>query len=153
MIFFNKAGYVSMINIFGYQSVVLNKSKDVANLHNQKMHLLVNNVLNFLKEYDEIEYLKCKLWLYVNQNNEIIDKENYKNVDAYFNKNYAPLLIKGLCSSTDDGFKPQILNESLYLVSGDSDRFYEQIFMKELFLFQIGAKELLKKYVKKLLPK
>jgi len=147
--FFNQAGYVSMINVLGGQAVVLTKSQDLSKKHNQKMLLTVKNMLENLREFDEVGYLKAQSWMYVNTNsNEPIRKE-FVRVEDYMKKHLYKLLVQGLCEQKNNFPDLKPIEEPIFFVGGDTDRNFEKKYVEKLFRYKIGhrvAKWTLKKF-------
>lgn len=93
------------------------------------------NTLQFLREYDEVGYLKCKGWLFLNKGIEII-KKDFANVDSYMERYIYPRLVKGLCYQSPvhdlDEITSSISNPPFF-ISGDQDRYFEKFYERELY--------------------
>lgn len=131
--FYNMAGFVSMINVFGYQAVVVTKSESTAQKYHKKMLDSVNKKIKNLKEKEEAEYLKCKLWLYVNHNDDKITKKGFEHVDKYMKKYLYPSLQPGICKiSSSINSENIVYSDTLYFVSGNHDTYFEKLYLKDL---------------------
>jgi len=136
--FFRHAGYVSMINVFGYQALVICRSQEAATRYWRKMDTTIRHTVNCLTpmESNRIEYLKCRTWSFLNQRiDEDLRREEFASVDKFIMQAIAPRLTRGLCyhSSVESSEARQPIAGPLYLVSGDQDRFFEAYYDKELF--------------------
>ena len=130
--FFKMAGFVSMINVFGYQAVVIAKSESTAQKYHEKMLHSVNEKMKNLRE-EEGEYLKHKLWLYVNHNEDEITKKNFKNVDKYLKKYLYPSLQSGICKIPSSINSDMITyGDTLFYVSANHDTFFEKLYLEDL---------------------
>ena len=142
--FFSLCGSVSMINVLGYQSIVIAKTDEVAAKYNQRMYLSVKNMLENLTEWDEVGYLKCMVWLFLNQGIDTEgSKREFAHVDRWVKKYIYPLLIKGLCSPSSVshlGEDTGIMNIPLYFVSGDSDRYCEKYYDRAQYQYNMTLK-------------
>ena len=133
--FFDSVGYVSMINYFGNEALVITKTKDLAVQYNHQMFFMINNFFKNLREYDQIGYLKCKLWLYVNTNKDH-NKISFNDANQFFNKK----IIKSLGKNSilfDDKSTPKNKKVQeffpIYLVSGERDNYFEQYFTRQIY--------------------
>ena len=151
--FFSAVGHISMINILGYQAVIVTKKLDLAQKYQQKMNQLVQGVNNYLANYDELGYLKCKLWLYVNGDFSSIQRKEFKPVDDYIERVYSKKLVKGLSKICEPNTKTDNIPSDFFLVSGDHDLYFGNHFLKELSFYEMKASQILRKYGKKFLKK
>ena len=130
--FYKMAGFVSMINVLGYQAVVIAKSESTAQRYHEKMLLSVNKKMKNLRE-EEGEYLKCKLWLYVNHKEDEITKKNFKNVDKYLKKYLYPSLQSGICKISSSINSDIIAyRDTLFYVSGNHDTYFEKLYLEDI---------------------
>jgi len=130
--FYKMAGFVSMINVLGYQAVVIAKSESTAQKYHEKMLHSVNEKMKNLRE-EEGEYLKHKLWLYVNHNEDEITKKNFKNVDKYLKKYLYPSLQSGICKIPSSINSDMITyGDTLFYVSANHDTFFEKLYLEDL---------------------
>jgi len=151
--FFSAAGYVSMINVFGYQAVIVTKKLDFAQQYQQKMNELVQGVNNYLANYDKLGFLKCKLWLYVNGNFTSMQRKEFKPVDDYIENVYSKRLVRGLSKINEPDKKTENIPYDFFLVSGDHDLYYGYHYIQELSFYEMKAGQFLRKYGKKFLYK
>jgi hypothetical protein len=87
-------------------------------------------------ESNRIEYLKCRIWSFLNQRtDEDLKRKEFASVDKFMMQAIARRLTKGLCchSPVESSEATQPIAGPFYLVSGDHDRFFEAYYEKELF--------------------
>lgn len=151
--FFSGVGHVSMINVFGYQTVIITKKHDLALQFRNEISDLVCKLANNLGNFDDASYLKCKLWLYVNGDFSKIRRKELKHVDDYIENVYSKKLVKGLCKTSE--LKSILTNvpSPFYSVSGDHDEYFSYYFNQELSFHKMNAGQVLKKFGKKWLKK
>lgn len=98
--FFSRAGHIAMINVFGYQAVIVTKNSKKATYYNGLMHQIVYNGLKNLLEYDEAGFLKYYFWLYINNNIEIMESlqqlANFSKAKEFAEKYCNKYLVDGL---------------------------------------------------------
>lgn len=146
--FFERAASVSMINVFGYQAVVICRSRETAVRYWQRMDSRIRHTLRCLRyalQLNRIEYLKCRIWLFLNhRSDEDLKIEEFASVDRFMMKAIAPRLIKGLCfpSSVEHSETMRPVACPLYLVSGDQDREFEAYYQKALFMESATLREI-----------
>jgi len=130
--FYKMPGFVSMINVLGYQAVVIAKSESTAKKYHEKMLHSVNEKMKNLRE-EEGEYLKCKLWLFVNHNEDEISKKSFEHVDKYLKKYLYPSLQSGICKISPSINSDMIAyRDALYFVSGNHDTYFEKFYLEDL---------------------
>ena len=95
-----------MINVFGYQAIVVSRSLEVAARFNQKFYLSVKNMIRNLREYDEVGYLKCKIWLFINHGNTELTRKGFERVDNYMKEYIHVQLTKSIQSTIVQLFRP-----------------------------------------------
>ena len=137
--FFSQAGFVSMINVFGRQAIIVTKSKEAGIKFNNKMYSAVNKMLENLQGFDGVGYVKCRLWLYVNSTEDQIPLKDFEYVENYLRKKIFNTLVKGLCSQSYQN-TDQTYTKPLYFVAGDTDKYYERLFTEQLFRNNIVKK-------------
>jgi hypothetical protein len=96
-------------------------------------------------QLNRIEYLKCRIWLFLNHRSDEDPKiEEFASVDKFMMKAIAPRLIKGLCfpSSVEYPETVRPVAGPLYLVSGDQDRVFEAYYQKALFMESATLREI-----------
>jgi SAM-dependent methyltransferase len=145
--FFRHAGYVSMINVFGYQAVVICRSQETAVRYWRKMDLTIRHTTSCLMpaESNRIEYLKCRMWSFLNERtDEDLKRKEFLSVDKFMMQAIAPRLIEGLCcpSYIESSGTMRPATGPLFLVSGDQDRFFETYYERELFKWSMTLKEI-----------
>jgi len=145
--FFSQAGYVSMINVFGKQSVIVTNSKESSIKYNQKMFSAVKIMLENLREFDNIGYIKGRMWSYVNDNTDQIPTTEFEQVENYLKKKIFNRLVRSLCNHSQQNADISSINKPLYFVAGDTDKFYERDFTEKLFRFTLPKK--IPKWVKR----
>ncbi len=133
--FFNSVGYVSMINVFGNVSVILMKSRNLAEVYNQKMASLIIHTLNGILNYDYMLYLKCRIWLAINCN-EMHGRDDYSFIDSYFDDKINHLIGKNsiCCVPQINGIEIDMIP---YMISAEKERYYEQYYTRQLFKYEI----------------
>jgi len=149
--FFSAAGHISMINVFGYQAVIVTKNLDLAQQYRQKMNELVQEANNYLGNFDYVGYLKCKLWLYINGDFNSIQRKEFIPIDNFIKNVYSKKIIRGLFKINE----PKTVSKpsNFFLVSGDHDEYFSYHFMQELLFYTMKPSQILKKYGKKFLKK
>jgi SAM-dependent methyltransferase len=133
--FFSSSARISMINVFGYQSVVVTKDEKLAAFYNKKMFRLVSAIIENLGDmkWDYLEYLKCRLWLFVNRM-EDLRRAEFAYVDKYIDRVLGPSLTKGVCAPRLETSATESEEQILwpYLLSADQDRFFEKVYAARL---------------------
>jgi len=144
--FFSQTGHVSMINVFGKQSVIVTKSKESSIKYNKKMFSAIKNMMENLREFDNVGYIKGRLWLYVNGNNEQIPSKSFEQVEDFLGKKIFKRLVNGLCNKSQNTDLSSIV-KPIFFVAGDTDKFYERDYIEKMFLHTLPKK--IPKWVKR----
>jgi len=151
--FFSGAGHISMVNVFGYQALIITKSIDLAQKYRDAMNNLIHGVIYNLGPFDYVNYLKGKLWLYVNGNFNSVKRDEFKFVDEYIQRVYSKKLVKSLCKSSDQKISFEKIPSNFFLISGDHDKYFSYHFSQELSFHKMKVYQIFKNYGKKFLKK
>jgi len=151
--FFSAAGYISMINVFGYQAIIVTKNLDLAQQYRQKMNELIQEESNYLGNFDYVGYLKCKLWLYINGDFNSIHRKEFIPIDNYIENVYSKKIVRDLFKINELNKKTDSKPSGFFLVSGDHDEYFSYHFIQELSFHTMKTSQILKKYGKKFLKK
>ena len=132
--FFNKVGFVSMINFCGYQAIVLTRNKNLAEHYNKKMERSVIKLLNNLTVKEIGKYVACQLWLLANSTRRNVKK--FKKVDEFIDEElrYHKLEI-GVCKKSQENIDCSDYNGDVFFIDGDHDAYFIQSYEDEFFRF------------------
>ena len=122
--FFNKVGFVSMINFCGYQAIVLTRNKNLAQYYNKKMEKSVIKLLNNLTVKEIGEYIACQLWLLANSTRRNIKK--FKRVDKFIDYEFLEKLEIGVCTKNNENIDCSDYNGNVFFIDGDHDALFIQ---------------------------
>lgn len=130
--FFNKVGFVSMINFCGVQAIVLTRNKNLAEYYNKKMERLVIKLLNNLTVKEIGKYIVCQLWLLANSTRRNVKK--FEEVDEFIDKYILEKLEIGICRKNQENIDCLDYDGDVFFADGDHDAYliqsYEDMYFR-----------------------